>query len=75
MARHRARRLSFRLRRRTPRACRNRHAYGPGQQIGAGIVRHVCSACGAVSIDLTRADEAVTVGSLFEASDGTLLRT
>jgi hypothetical protein len=38
--------------------CRaGRHRYGSGQQVGGGIVRRVCAACGAVSIDLTAADE------------------
>ncbi|MFP5332365.1 MAG: hypothetical protein ACLGHX_08420 [Acidimicrobiia bacterium] len=73
MARHRASR--FRLLRRAPKTCRTRHSYGPGQSIGAGIIRYVCSACGAVSIDLTQADTAPTIGSLFEASEGTLQRT
>lgn len=72
MARHRA--PKFR-RSRVPRSCRSRHSYGSGQQIGAGIIRYVCSACGAVSIDLTQVDSVSTVGSLFEAAEGTLQRT
>lgn len=72
MARHRAPRLR---RSNVPRSCRTRHAYGSGQQIGAGIVRYVCSACGAVSIDLTQVDTVTAAGSLFEAAEGTLQRT
>lgn len=72
MARHRAPRFR---RSRTPRSCRSRHAYGSGQRIGAGIIRYVCTACGAVSIDLTQVDAMTTVGSLFEAAEGTLQRT
>ncbi|MFQ5522288.1 MAG: hypothetical protein ACE5F5_01750 [Acidimicrobiia bacterium] len=34
--------------------CRKgRHNFGQAQNIGAGIRRQVCDACGAVSIDLT----------------------
>lgn len=33
------------------------HNYGEEQNIGAGILRRVCSTCGDVSIDLTYADE------------------
>lgn len=37
---------------------RGRHDYGEAQHIGAGIVRQVCDACAAVTIDLTGAYEA-----------------
>lgn len=36
------------------------HEYGQPQNIGAGIVRRVCSLCSAVTIDLTNADELTT---------------
>lgn len=36
---------------------RGRHDYGAYQNIGAGIIRRVCDACGSVTIDLTNADE------------------
>jgi hypothetical protein len=35
---------------------RGRHGYGPAQDVGAGILRQVCTGCGAVSIDLREAD-------------------
>lgn len=72
MARHRASRFR---RSRAPRSCRSRHSYGSGTQIGAGIIRYVCFACGAVSIDLTQVDTVSSVGSLFETAEGTLQRT
>lgn len=34
-----------------------RHHYGEDHGIGAGILRRACSVCGAVTIDLTRAEE------------------
>lgn len=34
---------------------RGRHRYGAPGQIGGGILRQVCLACGSVSIDLTGA--------------------
>ena len=41
--------------------CRkDNHNYGEEQNIGAGILRRVCATCGAVSIDLTSADELKT---------------
>jgi hypothetical protein len=49
--------------------------YGPGQQIGAGILRFLCTACGAVSIDLSGVDGLSAAGSLFEPAEGTLGRT
>lgn len=72
MARHRAPRFR---RSGGPRSCRSRHRYGSGQQIGAGMIRYVCFACGAVSIDLTQVEAVTAVGSLFESAEGTLLRT
>lgn len=36
---------------------RGRHLYGKAQQVGGGIVRQVCTACGSVTIDLTTAGE------------------
>lgn len=36
---------------------KGRHDYGEPQSVGAGIVRQVCKACAAVTIDLTQADE------------------
>lgn len=43
-------------------ACRKgRHDYSEPQHIGAGIVRQVCDACSAVTIDLTGAYEAKSV--------------
>ena len=33
------------------------HEYGEPQNIGAGILRRVCDACAAVTIDLTQAGE------------------
>lgn len=52
-----------RLRRRARAECReNRHRYGAAQEIGGGILRRVCAVCGAVSIDLTAADEPAEVG-------------
>lgn len=45
-------------RRRARADCRRgHHRYGSGQEIGGGIVRRVCLACGAVSIDLTGATQ------------------
>ena len=39
-------------------ACKKgRHIYGESQNIGAGILRRVCEACGEVTIDLTGAEE------------------
>lgn len=39
-------------------ACRKgRHNYGEEQNVGAGILRRVCTTCGSVSIDLTKAHE------------------
>ncbi len=32
---------------------RGRHRYGTPQQVGAGIMRQVCLACGSVTIDIT----------------------
>lgn len=32
---------------------RGRHHYGTPQQVGGGILRQVCLACGSVTIDLT----------------------
>ncbi|MGH8871603.1 MAG: hypothetical protein ACRDWS_06495 [Acidimicrobiia bacterium] len=32
---------------------RGRHRFGVGQQVGGGIIRRVCVACGSVTIDLT----------------------
>lgn len=36
------------------------HEYGEPQNIGAGILRRVCDACAAVTIDLTQAGELTT---------------
>jgi hypothetical protein len=36
---------------------KGRHRYGDSQIVGGGIARQVCVACGAVSIDLTRATD------------------
>ena len=36
---------------------KGRHEYGEAQNIGGGIQRQVCTMCGRVAIDLTRADE------------------
>ena len=36
---------------------KGRHFYGEAQSVGGGIRRQVCTECGAVSIDLTGADE------------------
>lgn len=36
---------------------RERHRYGSPQQIGGGILRRICFACGMVSIDLTGATD------------------
>jgi hypothetical protein len=73
MARHRAGRKRRAARPR--RECRAAHAYGPGQAVGAGILRFVCNACGAVSIDITGVDTPTAIGSLFESAEGTLERT
>lgn len=35
---------------------RGRHDYGANQNIGAGIIRRVCEACGAVNIDLSETE-------------------
>jgi hypothetical protein len=45
------------------RSCRKgRHWYGDPVNVGGGITRNVCLACGAVTIDLTSAtDEVPTV--------------
>ena len=38
--------------------CRKgRHEFGETQNVGAGIRRQVCIECGAVTIDLSKADE------------------
>ncbi|HVR32708.1 MAG TPA: hypothetical protein VMS74_08360 [Acidimicrobiia bacterium] len=73
MARH----VSTRKRRnaRPKGECRNGHTYSRGQEIGGGILRFVCLACGGVSIDVTGADLPSTGGSLFEPSDGVLGRS
>jgi hypothetical protein len=73
MARHKESRT--RRRSRSPRSCRPDHAYGPSQEVGAGILRLVCRRCGAVSIDLTEADGLTSTGSLFEHAEGTLRLT
>jgi hypothetical protein len=36
---------------------RGRHRYGMSQQVGGGIMRQVCLACGSVTIDITGAGE------------------
>lgn len=57
--------------RRAPPACQDdRHRYGPPQPIGGGILRRLCLACGAVSIDLTEADEPAASGALFRPRPG-----
>lgn len=46
-----------RIRRRARADCRRgRHRFGSGRDAGGGIVRRICLACGAVTIDLTAAD-------------------
>jgi hypothetical protein len=51
-------------------ACRgDRHKYGRPRLVGAGITRKVCRRCGAVTIDLSGAEEAVRL----EASPERLL--
>ena len=69
-------------RHRTPRAqrpqrgtCRSGHSYGPGQRVGAGILRYLCSSCGSVSIDITGVDVPEEAGSLFVTAEGTLERS
>jgi hypothetical protein len=53
-----------------PPECRaDRHRYGPPQSIGGGILRRLCPSCGAVSIDLTEADEPAAT-SLFRPRAG-----
>ena len=73
MARHRM--VNKRRTSRPTKACRASHLYGPGQAIGAGILRYICSDCGAVSIDITGADAPTSTGSLFESLEGVLGRT
>jgi len=36
---------------------KGRHRYGESQNVGGGIARQVCLACGAVTIDLTAATD------------------
>lgn len=53
-----------RSRRKAKANCRaEQHRFGSGQVIGGGILRRVCSACGAVSIDLTSVEDPVTIGA------------
>ena len=68
MSRHRAPRVS-----RRPRgSCRTGHVYGSGQHVGGGILRYLCSNCGAVSIDISGVDVPAEAGSLFVTAEGTL---
>lgn len=70
MARHRAPRTT------RPRgSCRTGHLYGPGQRVGGGILRYLCSICGSVSIDITGTDIPLETSSLFVTAEGTLLST
>lgn len=49
-----------RSRRKAAADCRRgRHRYGSPQNIGGGMTRQTCSVCAAVTIDLTRTDEAI----------------
>jgi hypothetical protein len=36
---------------------RGRHRYGTPQQVGGGIMRQICLACGSVTIDITGSAE------------------
>jgi len=59
-------------RRRARVECReNKHRYGSPTPVGAGIQRRVCLACGAVSIDLTGADDPVRPGLFGPREDAT----
>lgn len=52
--------------RRQRAACRQGvHSLGPEQPIGGGIVRRTCTVCGAVTIDISNADEPSSVNGLF----------
>ena len=73
MARHKTSRK--RRRSQSPRNCRTTHTYGPGQDVGAGILRLVCQVCGAVSIDIREADVPTSTGSLFEHAGAKLRLT
>jgi hypothetical protein len=42
---------------RKPSCKKGRHRYGDSKNVGGGIARQVCVACGAVSIDLTGATD------------------
>lgn len=41
------------------------HRYGSPKEIGAGIIRRICDACSAVSIDLTGVPDPIATGTLF----------
>lgn len=68
MSRHRA----PRAKRRQRGTCRADHHYGPGQRVGGGILRYLCSDCGSVSIDITGVDIPEETGSLFATAEGAL---
>ena len=61
------RRRHSRVRRKALASCKEgTHRFGSGSHIGGGILRRICDACGAISIDLTAAEDS-RVGARFRS--------